>query len=95
MLIFAFHISLIIVAIHALFWEGMILFPVGRILNYLPLLIKKPLFQCMICMSSIWTLIIAYCYHVPIFRPQIIILMLTVCGINVIIDSIIGYLRDH
>lgn len=94
MIVQALHFSLMILAIHALFWEGMILFPVARILNYLPLVMRKPLFECMICMSSVWTVLMLYCFNMPIMRLQTIVVMLTVCGINVILDSVIGYLRD-
>lgn len=43
-----------IVFIHATTWEGMIFSRVRVALWHAPLWIKKPLFMCLICMTSIW-----------------------------------------
>jgi hypothetical protein len=43
-----------IVFIHATTWDGMIFSRVRVALWGLPLWIKKPLFMCPICMTSIW-----------------------------------------
>lgn len=50
--------------------------------------IRKPLFACPMCMSSIWTLIIwpllglKFCWIIPV-------IMLAVCGVNTVIVSLI------
>lgn len=52
----------------------------------------KPIYDCLICMSSFWTFIIGkFWYHMEF--KEIIFTMLIVCGINVILDSVIGKLR--
>lgn len=49
--------ALIIIFIHACFQEGMILAPFRRILDGgLPQWLRKPLYECIICMSGIYVL---------------------------------------
>lgn len=43
----------------------------------------KPIFGCVICMASVWTIILTWSFNLP--------LILLVCGINVLIDKIINY----
>lgn len=99
MLLIAFQISLICIAVHALFWEGMILYKLGRSIKILlsaytfTSKLQKPLFDCLICMSSFWT-IISYFILFGNLDLKLIPLMLVVCGINVIWDSLIYYLRN-
>ncbi len=110
----ALTISLICLAAHALFWEGMILFIVGNCLQAFICVIAsiiffwddhsdidfkisawavKPIFSCLICMSSIWGLSIGYLkYHYT--GIDLCQLVLIICGINVILDSVIYFLRD-
>ena len=115
----AFTISLICVAVHALFWEGMIFFPIGKILQDIIWLIAgvicllfyptatvydralrisakliKPLFDCLICMSSFWTLLIGCNYYHMSSFWTLLITTLMVCAFNTIFDSLIYYLRD-
>lgn len=123
MIIQALTISLICLAVHALFWEGMILFRFGKIISMLIFIptflfcfislrwfmsaediaelsnkieckLIKPLFDCLICMSSIWTLIVGHYYFHMSSIWTLIVPTLMVCGINVILDSLIYYLRD-
>lgn len=86
----AIEISLIIVAIHASMWEGMIF---GRLrialsdaLDSVGLsVLKMPLFDCLICMGGIWTLILY-----PILfglSIEIIPTFLIVIGLNTLIDK--------
>ena len=62
-------------------------------LHHVSMEICKPLFRCLICMSSFWGLIawailwIAYEYY---FNP--VLLVLIICGINTLITSIISNL---
>lgn len=45
--------------------------------------IQMPLWDCLICMSGIWTIILTKEVDVP--------LIMTVCGINALIDKILNY----
>ena len=94
----AFCNSLIIVAIHACFWPGMIFNCIRKRLTKLPDVIKKPLYDCMICMSSIWG-IVYFAFSQPANIPietyalRLTLHVLIVCGINVVLDSCINYWR--
>jgi len=44
---------------------------------------QKPVWGCVICMASVWTIIITWSFNIP--------LIFLVCGINVIIDKFINY----
>jgi len=55
------------------------------------LTICKPLFGCLICMSSFWTIFYWIISGSPL-SIHIVSLMLTVCGINVIITAVISHL---
>ncbi len=96
----AIELSLIITAIYVCTWDGMI-FEKPRIFiqNLLDcmglgfsLWVQKPLFGCLMCMSSFWTIALTIWdtpYNV-VFR-----LIFLVCGINTIINSIIKNLRYY
>ena len=45
--------------------------------------IQKPIWGCLICMASVWTIILTWSVDVK--------LIFVVCGINVIIDKFINY----
>lgn len=84
------YISLIITAIYVCFSQGMILsFVRVAVANLLDkrigkkwsLYVQKPLWGCLPCMASIWTVVIAWRFDIW--------LMLAVCGLNVIISRII------
>lgn len=55
--------------------------------------IQKPLWGCVICMASVWTIILTRFDHHAIhwLKPIDFPLMFTVCGINCIIDKIVNY----
>jgi len=92
MLLSSIILSLQITAIYFIFQQGMFL---GwfRILmaNHIDLVygktasryIQKPLWDCLICMASVWTIIFTQSFNVS--------LMLVVCGINAVIDKILNY----
>jgi hypothetical protein len=86
-LIFALKGSLIITAIHVLFWEGMLLEKLSRWLIWLPKWLRKPLFECNICMASIWGTSYWLIYREP--SIEIIPFILIVCGINTLFSGII------
>lgn len=85
-------ISLQITAIYVAMWDGNILgwlrafIATGldqllsvRISRY----IQKPIWDCLPCMASVWTILLACRID--------LLLILTVCGINVIIDQFIKH----
>lgn len=88
-------IALIITAIHVSMYDGMIFGKLKqRVANALDKLhcpvLKRPLYECNICMGGIWTLIIY-----PILYGidwHIVPVMLGVIGANVIVAAIIKYL---
>lgn len=92
----SFLVSFICIAIHIIFtWKGMLLYPVGKWLQLrLNKYIKKPLFDCPMCMASFWTLM-----YWLIIQGEISILtfvmMLTVCGINTLLNTLIYALREN
>lgn len=58
-------IALSIIFIHALFWDGMLLGSLRRSwLTNLPLWVRKPLYECAVCMTSLWGTF-AYLVMVP------------------------------
>lgn len=75
-----------------LFQEGMLLGWLRvEVANYLDerlgakrsLFVQKPLWECIICMASIWTIILTLSINIP--------LIFVVCGINTLIDKFINY----
>lgn len=98
-----FKNALIILIIYFLFQPGMLLFGFSKVLSRLPWLLRKPLFECMICMSSVWG-ITYFLYkqhtHTQLFLSKTIFLslaehVLVLGGIMVILDSAIGFLRRN
>lgn len=87
----AFQISLQITAIYMLFQPGMLLgwlriFIANGLDKYLgkkpSMYLQKPLWECLICMSSVWTIILSQDIDLE--------LILIVCGINTLIDFILS-----
>ena len=88
-LILVAKISLICTGVFVSFLEGNILFQFGnkiqdKINNHF---ILKPLFTCLPCMASVWSIIITMTINIP--------LILCVCGLNAIIDSIISFIQNQ
>lgn len=90
MLVTGFIISFITIAIHIILtWKGMLLYKVGKWLQLrLPTYVKKPLFDCPMCMASFWTLVY-WLYKYQSVSIQTLIMMFIVCGINTLISSAI------
>lgn len=91
-------ISLIITAVHISMFDGMIFGAFRRKLDALfdkPALqriswLKKPMYDCIVCMGGVWTLIvypILYGMH-----WHIIPVALGVIGLNVVISAILKYI---
>ena len=84
-------ISLQILCIYALFQEGMILGWLriwaanhfdklgGKTSRY----IQKPLWDCFVCMSSFWTIVLTFSFDLK--------LIMVVCGINTLLDKYMDY----
>jgi len=88
----ALIISLKIIAIHVCFWDGMIFAPLIKVLYLYKLndFIKKPLYGCVICMSSFWT-ILFYLSSDSFEISNLFPLILIVCGINSIASFALIY----
>lgn len=90
----ALEISLIITAIYASMWDGMLFgwlrIGISNVLDKIKLpFLKMPLFDCLICMGGIWSVLIySIMYGIDI---EIIYTTLMVIGINTIIDKILQH----
>jgi hypothetical protein len=89
-------ISLMITAIHVCCLDAMIFgrirrciqnFLDNRLGNKVSDVVQKPLFGCLVCMSSVWGLIGCVALGVP--PAEWVFTILQVCGLNVIISSIL------
>ncbi len=92
MIIHAIILSLQITAIHVLFLDGMLLAPLRiKMANMIDKafgkaksrMIQKPLWDCLACMASVWTIILTQSFDIG--------LILIVCGINALISKILDY----
>lgn len=98
MLTTALTISLITIGIHASTWDGMILQPIRewldwKLSNKYGKYIKKPLYDCLICMSSVWTVL---CFFAIDFNiAELPLLVLIVAGINTILMHLIYWLKGY
>ena len=87
-------ISLIITAIYASLKDGMIFFNIRLWLEKtFPNWLHKPIFECLICMGGIWTLIL-YPILYQCIEINTIFVMLQVIGLNVIITNLISKMYD-
>ena len=79
--------SLAIAALHYMVkWEGMILYPLKKHLQKLPLLIRKPLFECLFCMSSIWGTASLFFVFKLQFNEYFIFNLFAIAGMNLLIE---------
>lgn len=90
-------ISLIITAVHVTTWDGMIFHRpaewLGGVLDFFhATFLRKPLFECLICMGGVWTLIL----DTIIFGWTWFVLvdMLAVIGLNTLITAVICRLNE-
>lgn len=82
---------LILTGIHICFWDGMILWRLKKYLCCLPYFIQKPLFDCLICMASVWGTVLYFGYWYNDFSFQWIVFILALAGLNTIASSIIEF----
>lgn len=79
-LLYAFVASFSIIGIHASTWEDMINHWVNKI--KVPYWVSFPLWDCPICMASVWGISFAFLFNIsPIQMP---VFCLTIAGINTI-----------
>jgi hypothetical protein len=90
-------ISLIITAIHVTTWDGMIFHRpaewLGSVLDrFHASSLRKPLFECLICMGGVWTIVL----DTLIFGWTWFVLvdMLAVIGLNTLISAVISRLHE-
>ena len=90
-------LSLIITAIHVSTWEGMILHRpaewLGDVLDrFHTSFLRKPLFECLICMGGVWTLVL----DTLLFGLSwwVLVDMLAVIGMNTLISAVISRLNE-
>lgn len=90
-------ISLIITAIHVTTWDGMIFNRpaewLGSVLDRSRTsFLRKPLFECLICMGGVWTIVL----DTLIFGWTWFVLvdMLAVIGLNTLISAVISRMRE-
>jgi hypothetical protein len=86
----AIILSLIITGLHVAFQPGNVLSPVRVFLangldkildNKWSKYVQKPLWDCLACMSSVWTIVLTWSFDIRV--------ILAVCGLNVIISRLI------
>jgi hypothetical protein len=79
-------LTFLVVFIHASMWQGMIFAKAGRLFSKLPTYIRKPLFECIVCMAPWWGVFI----YTGIWQWNVVDVLLCVivsAGINVLISS--------
>lgn len=68
---------------------GMILFPVKHYGDlWLPEWVRNPLYDCAICMASVWSLITAFYFG---FHWNLILVIIATAGINYILTRLFPY----
>ena len=87
-LLISLIISLYTTGVYAACWQNMILNKPAQLAKKLPIWIYKPLCGCLICMSSVYSVLFWLFVGFNIVLLPIIIL--TVAGINTIITAIIS-----
>jgi hypothetical protein len=99
LLAFCLATSLAITAIHVtIVWPGMLLNFIEPVLSHrLPVWLKKPLYECMICMASIWTIVFSFAFG---FKPPsgvwgLAFAVLVVAGVNTLVCVGLEKLSDY
>ena len=90
-------LSLIITAVHVTTWEGMIFNRpaewLGEVFDKFGIsILRKPIFDCLICMGGVWTLVLD-----PLLFGWdwwVLIDMLAVIGLNTLISAAICHMRE-
>lgn len=84
----AFIVAFIVYFIRATLWKGMIFYYIKKKLSFLPSYIRKPLYECPVCMTPWWGTVIYLIAHfseLPGFKylslPFLIFTVFTASGI--------------
>lgn len=90
-------LSLIITAIHVTTWDGMIFHRIALLLgdrleSWHFAVLRKPLWECLICMGGIYTLVLYPLLYG--WAWAIIPTMLGVIGLNTIISALICHMHE-
>jgi hypothetical protein len=89
-------VALKVVFVYGAMQEDEVLFPLRRLLEKIVALfpakyqfyLRKPLFGCMFCMSSVWGITFTF-----LSLPLWIDIVLSVAGVNYLISALVGYLH--
>jgi hypothetical protein len=94
-LAFCFAASMAITAIHvSIVWDGMLLhFLDNAYTTALPAWVKKPLYDCMICMASVYTTLFWFLAGRPV-GLLLLFGILTVAGMNTLVCVVLDRLSD-
>ena len=95
MLVFILITALFCLFLHACTWEGMILERVADVTYNWPAWIRKPLFDCPICMAPWWGIVV---YTIAVLSghlqqlstPMLVIALFAAGGLNVVLSSFIS-----
>lgn len=89
-----FIVAFTVLFIHITFWEGMIFESIGKLLKSLPNYIRKPLYDCPICMTPWWGSVLLLIgqlnnlWHIHNWFEWIVILF-AAAGINAVLIYIV------
>lgn len=95
----AFIIALTVLFLHATTWEGMINEWVAQVFHNAPSWVKKPVYDCPICMAPWWGFFIYVLLfifgEIQYLQPINLVVMLFMAGgINSVLIYIISYAKD-
>lgn len=77
-----------------LHWPGMIFnWLLTYLERYIPLWLHKPVFDCLICMPSVWVTILWFAFGNPLSWLLLVQMLVTV-GLNFFPALFIGFLKD-
>lgn len=100
MITMALIIALAVLFLHSTTWEGMIFHKVSVVLNEAPDWVKKPLFDCPICMTPWWGAIMIIAGELTGQLPCIgylreFAVLFAAAGMNVIFIYVVSLCRDY
>ena len=95
----SFIVALSVLFIHATTWEGMIFRSVYEQLKHLPDWIKKPLYDCPICMAPWWGALMMLTFHLVtgVWRKILgwLLILFAAGGINTVLIYIVSYAKNN
>ncbi len=96
LLTFSLSVSLATLALYVcIHWPGMVLHKLKPLLQlYVPAPVKKPVYNCLVCMSSVYTTI-AWLLTYGTIQWQLLWAVLIVAGINTLLCLTLENLTDY